>query len=99
MLSIGMGIMGGYLIGEVTQMWSKSDFIIGLQMPMANRLFVYTFIKTICFAFVIATVPAYYGYHVEGGSLEVGRSSTSAVVWTSVILIILNLVLTQTILS
>lgn len=99
MLSIGMGIMGGYLIGEVTQMWSKSDFIIGLQMPMANRLFVYTFIKTICFAFVIATVPAYYGYYVEGGSLEVGRSSTSAVVWTSVILIILNLVLTQTILS
>ncbi len=99
MLSIGMGIVGGYLIGEVTQMWSKSDFIIGLQMPMANRLFVYTFIKTICFAFVIATVPAYYGYHVEGGSLEVGRSSTSAVVWTSVILIILNLVLTQTILS
>lgn len=99
MLSIGMGIVGGYLIGEVTQMWSKSDFIIGLQMPMANRLFVYTFIKTICFAFVIATVPAYYGYYVEGGSLEVGRSSTSAVVWTSVILIILNLVLTQTILS
>ncbi|MDD3458767.1 MAG: ABC transporter permease [Weeksellaceae bacterium] len=99
MISIGMGILGGYIIGEATQMWSKSDFIIGLQMPMANRHFVYTFIKTICFAFVIATVPAYYGYHVEGGSLEVGRSSTSAVVWTSVILIILNLVLTQTILS
>ena len=99
MISIGMGILGGYMIGEVSHMWSKSDFIIGLQMPMANRLFVYTFIKTVCFAFVIATVPAYYGYHVEGGSLEVGRSSTSAVVWTSVIIIILNLVLTQTILS
>jgi len=99
MISIGMGIWGGYLIGEATHMWSKSDYIIGLQMPMANRLFFYTFIKTICFAFVIATVPAYYGYHVKGGSLEVGRSSTSAVVWTSVILIILNLILTQTILS
>lgn len=99
MISIGMGIWGGYLIGETTHMWSKSDYIIGLQMPMANRLFFYTFVKTICFAFVIATVPAFYGYHVKGGSLEVGRSSTSAVVWTSVILIILNLVLTQTILS
>ena len=99
MISIAMGLVGGYLIGEVTQMWSQSDYIIGLQMPMATRLFVYTFVKTVCFAFVIATVPAYYGYFVKGGSLEVGRSSTSAVVWTSVILIILNLVLTQTILS
>lgn len=99
MISIGMGLLGGFLIGEATQMWTKSDYITGLQMPMATRLFVYTFVKTICFAFVIASVPAYYGYNVKGGSLEVGRSSTSAVVWTSVILIILNLVLTQTILS
>lgn len=99
MISIAMGLLGGYLIGEATQMWSQSDYITGLQMPMATRLFVYTFVKTVCFAFVIATVPAYYGYNVKGGSLEVGRSSTAAVVWTSVILIILNLVLTQTILS
>lgn len=99
MISIALGILGGYLIGEVTLMWTKSDYIIGLQMPMANRLFVYTFIKTIFFAFVIATIPAFYGYNVEGGSLEVGRSSTAAVVWTSVIIIILNLILTQTILS
>lgn len=99
MISIGMGILGGFLIGEVTSMWSKSDFIIGLQMPMATKLFVYTFVKTIVFGFVIATVPAYYGFHVKGGSLEVGRSSTAAVVWTSVIIIIMNLVLTQTILS
>ncbi|MFV0305133.1 MAG: MlaE family ABC transporter permease [Moheibacter sp.] len=99
MISIGMGLIGGYLIGEVTQMWTETEYITGLQMPMANKLFAYTFVKTIFFAFVIATVPAYYGYHVKGGSLEVGRSSTSAVVWTSVIIIILNLVLTQTILS
>lgn len=99
MISIGMGLIGGYLIGLVTQLWTETEYITGLQMPMADKFFIYTFIKTICFAFVIATVPAYYGYHVKGGSLEVGRSSTSAVVWTSVIIIILNLVLTQTILS
>jgi len=90
MISIAMGLVGGYLIGEVTQMWTQSDYIIGLQMPMATRLFVYTFVKTICFAFVIATVPAYYGYFVKGGALEVGRSSTSAVGWTSLIIIIVN---------
>src|SRR5690606_22417456 len=99
MISIGMGLVGGYFIGEATKMWSASDYFIGLQMPMAAKMFVYTFVKTIVFAFIIATVPAYYGYHVKGGSLEVGRSSTSAVVWTSVIIIIMNLILTQTILS
>ncbi|SMC31729.1 MlaE family ABC transporter permease [Moheibacter sediminis] len=99
MISIGMGLVGGYLIGEATQMWSTSDYVIGLQMPMAGKMFIYTFVKTIVFAFIIATLPAYYGYYVKGGSLEVGRSSTSAVVWTSVIIIIMNLILTQTILS
>lgn len=99
MISIGFGLLGGYLIGVSTEMWSEADFIVGLQMQMATRLYIYTFVKTMVFGFVIASIPAYYGYTVKGGSLEVGRSSTTAVVWTSVTIIVLNLVLTQTILS
>ena len=99
MVSIGFGLLGGYYIGVFTQLWSAADFITGLQMNMATKLFVYTFVKTMVFAFVIATIPAYYGYNVKGGSLEVGRSSTTAVVWTSVTIIVINLILTQTILS
>jgi phospholipid/cholesterol/gamma-HCH transport system permease protein len=52
-----------------------------------------------CFAFLIATIPAYFGYNVSGGSLEVGRASTQAVVWTIVAVIITNLILTQMFLS
>ena len=99
MVSIGFGLLGGYYIGVFTKMWSAADFITGLQMNMATKLFVYTFLKTMVFAFVIATIPAYYGYKVNGGSLEVGRSATTAVVWTSVTIIVINLILTQTILS
>ncbi|MBF0597581.1 MlaE family ABC transporter permease [Faecalibacter rhinopitheci] len=99
MLSIGFGLLGGHLIGISTKLWSEADFIIGLQMHMATKLYVYTFIKTMVFGFIIATIPAYYGYNVKGGSLEVGRSSTTAVVWTSVTIIVINLILTQTILS
>lgn len=99
MISIGFGLLGGHLIGISTKMWSEADFITGLQMQMATKLYVYTFIKTMVFGFVIATIPAYYGYNVKGGSLEVGRSSTTAVVWTSVTIIVINLILTQTILS
>lgn len=99
MISIGFGLLGGHLIGVSTKMWSEADFVTGLQMDMATKLYIYTFIKTMVFGFVIATIPAYYGYNVKGGSLEVGRSSTTAVVWTSVTIIVINLILTQTILS
>jgi len=99
MVSIGFGLLGGYYIGVFSNLWSAADFITGLQMNMATKLFVYTFVKTMVFAFVIATIPAYYGYKVKGGSLEVGRSATTAVVWTSVTIIVINLILTQTILS
>ncbi len=99
MISIGFGLLGGYYIGVFTKLWSAADFITGLQMNMATKLFVYTFLKTMVFAFVIATIPAYYGYKVKGGTLEVGRSATTAVVWTSVAIIVINLILTQTILS
>ena len=99
MISIGFGLLGGHLIGVTTKMWSEADFVTGLQMDMATKLYIYTFIKTMVFGFVIATIPAYYGYNVKGGSLEVGRSSTTAVVWTSVTIIVINLILTQTILS
>ena len=99
MISIGFGLLGGYYFGVFTKLWSAADFITGLQMNMATKLFVYTFVKTMVFAFVIATIPAYYGYNVKGGSLEVGRSATTAVVWTSITIIVINLVLTQTILS
>jgi len=99
MISIGFGLLGGHLIGVSTKLWSEADFVTGLQMHMATKLYVYTFVKTMVFGFVIATIPAYYGYNVKGGSLEVGRSSTTAVVWTSITIIVINLILTQTILS
>jgi phospholipid/cholesterol/gamma-HCH transport system permease protein len=59
----------------------------------------YSFIKLIVFAFVIVTIPAYHGHKVEGGALEVGRASTKAVVWTSVVIILLNYFLTQMLLG
>ena len=64
MISIGFGLIGGYYIGVFTKLWSAADFITGLQMNMATKLFVYTFLKTMVFAFVIATFPAYYGFKV-----------------------------------
>lgn len=98
-LSIAFGIWGGYMAGIITGNWSKADYITGIQMYTPNLFYYYAFIKTAVFAFIIATVPSYFGYNVKGGSLEVGRASTQAVVWTMVAIIISELILTQIILS
>lgn len=98
-LSMVVGIGGGYIAGELTGNWTSADFTTGIQMYMPTLFFSYAFIKTAVFAFIIATVPAYFGYNVKGGSLEVGRASTQAVVWTMVFIIISELLLTQMILS
>jgi len=55
----------------------------------------FSIIKTLVFGFLIATVPAYLGYFVQGGALEVGRASTKAVVNTSILILFFDLVLTQ----
>jgi len=60
---------------------------------------IYAFIKTFMFSFILATVPAYHGYYMRGGALEVGEAATTSFVWTSVILIITNYTVTQLLLS
>lgn len=98
-ISIVFGIWGGYLAGIATGNWATADYIRGIQMYMPSYFIWYAFFKTAVFAFLIATIPAYFGYNVKGGSLEVGRASTQAVVWTIVAVIIANLILTQMFLS
>ena len=59
----------------------------------------YSYIKTLVFAFVLATVPSYHGYYMKGGALDVGRSSTKAVVYSSIIVLIFNFLLTDLLLA
>ncbi len=98
-MSISVGIVGGFLAGIITGDWTVSDFKTGVQMFTPTLFYTYAFIKTAVFAFIIATVPSYFGYNVKGGSLEVGRASTKAVVWTMIFIIISELILTQMILG
>ena len=60
---------------------------------------VYAFIKTMVFAFLLATVPSFYGYYMKGGALEVGKASTTSFVWTSVAIILVNYFLTSLLLG
>lgn len=98
-ISIVFGVYGGHLAGVATKNWTEADYITGIQMYFPTFFVIYAFMKTVVFAFLIATIPAFFGYNVKGGSLEVGRASTQAVVWTIVAIIIANLILTQLFLS
>jgi phospholipid/cholesterol/gamma-HCH transport system permease protein len=98
-LAMFLGIFGGWAAGVLTSLFHSIDYITGIQMDFDAFLIQYALIKSVVFAFVIATVPSYHGYYVNGGALEVGRASTQAVVWTSVIIILLNYFLTQMLLG
>ncbi|MBI9042542.1 ABC transporter permease [Lutibacter sp.] len=98
-LAMFLGIFGGYVAGILTDLFYTEDYIYGIQLDFNPYFVKYALTKTLVFAFVIATIPAYHGYYVKGGSLEVGRASTQAVVWTSVVIILLNYFLTQMLLG
>ncbi|WP_196891782.1 MlaE family ABC transporter permease [Aureivirga marina] len=99
LFSMTLGIFGGWAAGLVTDLFYSTDYVIGIQEDFNPFLITYAMIKSTCFAFVIATIPSYHGYFVKGGSLEVGRASTRAVVWTSVVIILMNYFLTQMLLG
>ena len=98
-LGMFLGILGGWVAGNLSGLFSGIDYITGIQMDFQPFLIQYAIIKTLVFAFLIATIPAYHGYYVKGGSLEVGKASTQSVVWTIVVIVIANYLLTQLLLT
>jgi phospholipid/cholesterol/gamma-HCH transport system permease protein len=78
---------------------TSENFIYGIQYAFIPYYIVYSLIKTLFFAFIISSVSAFKGYYVEGGSLEVGRASTKAVVHSSILILMFNVILTQLLLS
>jgi phospholipid/cholesterol/gamma-HCH transport system permease protein len=98
-ISITLGIIGGWVAGNITGLVSSDDYLVGIRSDFEPFHITYSLIKTSIFAFIIATIPAYHGYYVKGGAIEVGRASTRAVVWTSVVIIVLNYFLTQMLLG
>lgn len=99
LISIIVGITGGWLAGTMSGVITSEDFIYGIQYAFIPYYVTYSMIKTVIFAFIITSVSAYQGYYVEGGSLEVGRASTKAVVYSSLVVLLFNVILTQLLLS
>lgn len=93
--SIAAGITGAYAIGYITNMMTAEDLTVGLQYEFQQWYIWCSVIKALFFAFIITSVAAFYGYTVEGGSIEVGKASTDSVVSCSVLILFADIILTQ----
>jgi phospholipid/cholesterol/gamma-HCH transport system permease protein len=98
-IAIFLGILGGMAACVYGGFSTLDDFIIGIQLDFIPFHILYSFIKTFVFGFILATIPSFHGYYMQGGALEVGKASTTSFVWTSVVIILLNYILTQMLLS
>ena len=97
--SMWMGILGGWIAMVATGLVSTNDFVQGIRIDFLGYTIFYALTKTVFVAFIISSVSGFYGYITNGGALEVGQASTKAVVFSSVIIILFNLVLTQLLLT
>lgn len=98
LISMILGIFGGFIIASTTGVVSPTDYQIGILDDFKVFHVIYALIKTVVFAFIITSISSYQGYFTSGGALEVGKSSTKGVVQSSVLILVMDYVLTQLIL-
>jgi len=94
-LSMFLGIAGGYVLGVLSGSCTAYEYVFGIQAFFEPWKLYYSFTKVLVFAFLITSVSSYCGYHTEGGALEVGKSSTTAVVYSSILILLFGLILTN----
>lgn len=98
-LSVFFGLLGGLITGPMVHIISVTDYIEGIQWLFNPYYVFFSIIKCLVFGFLISSVPAYFGYYVQGGALEVGKASTKAVVNTNILILFFDLILTRLLLT
>lgn len=94
-LSMFLGIAGGYVMGVSSGACTAYEYVYGIQAFFEPWKLYYSFTKVLVFAYIITSVSSYYGYYTSGGALEVGKSSTNAVVYSSIFILLFSLILTN----
>lgn len=98
-ISMAIGMTGGWFFGLLAGVITTTEFVYGVKYAFQPFYITYALIKTVVFAFLITSISSYFGYYTAGGALEVGASSTKAVVYSSIFLLLTNFILTQMLLS
>ncbi len=85
--AIAISITGGYLAGLFSNILTKQQFLMGLTNGFVPYNLFFAMVKSFTFSLIITIIPSYYGYYVEGGALEIGRASTTAVVVSCILIL------------
>ncbi|MDE5959541.1 MAG: ABC transporter permease, partial [Muribaculaceae bacterium] len=98
-LSMFTSIIGGVCVAVFTDIITLSRFTYGLQAFFNEWYVWYALIKCVVFSVIISSVASFCGYYVKGGALEVGRASTNAVVSSSILILLFDVILTKLLLQ
>ena len=97
--SMTTGIFGGMFASYIVEGMTPSSFEFGLQYFFNPFYITYSVIKSVVYAFIISSVASFFGYNLKGGSLEVGKASTNAIVISSILILLADVILTQIMLT
>jgi phospholipid/cholesterol/gamma-HCH transport system permease protein len=86
-ISIAVSIWGGYIAGLFSNILTKQQFFQGLTTGFVPYNLFFAIVKSFTFSLIISIIPSYYGYYVQGGALEIGRASTTAVIVSCVLIL------------
>lgn len=95
LFSFVLGLVGGGLVVWLTGIIPLAKYFTGIKYAFTDFYVVYSCFKTMVFCFVISSVAAYHGFYARNGSLGVGKSSTTAIVSSSILILMLDLIITQ----
>lgn len=98
-ICMATSLVGGWLVAIFTDLITVSRYVYGLQALFQEWYVWYGLIKSVVFAFIIASVASFYGYYVKGGALDVGKSSTNGVVASSILILLFDVILTKLLLQ
>lgn len=98
-LCMGTSLLGGFLVAVFTDIITVSRYVYGLQAFFVEWYVWYALIKSLVFAFIVASVSSFYGYYVKGGALDVGKASTDGVVSSSILILLFDVLLTKLLLQ
>ena len=93
--SMALSMLGGWMSLMISDLTTTETYVLGLRAFFNPFHITYALTKTVVFGFLIVSISSFYGYYVKGGSINVGLSSTQAVVSSSIAILVANLILTQ----
>ncbi len=92
-ISAFVSILGGFVASVPTGVLSVNEYVLGLRSFYVPYNIIIMLVKAVTFAFILTSVSCYQGYYVRGGSIELGKASTQAVVYSDILILLADLIL------